>query len=143
MLGTTIASLFIAYTQTSGTEGAVLLTVACVVVLPLLQLWRQYWGRLLDTRAYCFRRMRQIERVTGMRKNIYMDLLTRWKTHEREQDWNQLLSEPEKRELERQAANLKSLYHGPKPQTVINVSLVAVQLGWVSAAITKWAQVVW
>ncbi len=79
-------------------EGLAYLILSSAVVVVLL-IWLNMWNRHQTSLEITFRRLREIERDTNMKRNIYLDLVRRWALRGELTNWT-ALTEQERETLE-------------------------------------------
>lgn len=93
IIGGSLAAIAFVVTQESSLPVAIGISALGSGIILLIEVWLAVWRRHVRVRMQTQRRMREIERATGMRRNIYLHILARWANHERLEEWQWLAPE--------------------------------------------------
>ena len=139
LIGGSIAAIAVILQARSSTPLAISTSAIAVAASVLLELWIRIWERHKAAMKATQRRMRDIESQTGMRRNIYLYLLSRRGCHTKEPEW-QCLGPHEKKEFEQRYLSDCMGLPGPEGHSILIWTARVVQVGWLLLMIGKWLE---
>ncbi|MCH8814876.1 MAG: hypothetical protein IH957_07215 [Chloroflexi bacterium] len=143
VVGGSIAALALLVEAEFSRELAIAVTTLAVGAVFIIELWLFNWRRHEMVTYNHATRMRAIERLRGMRKNIYMYLLSKSPDKRRCTDEWTWLSREERERFPRPYDELPKFSPFGIPMKgwdVLQVTARAVQVGWLMMIVYAWVQ---
>jgi len=134
ILGAALAGVAILFNVPSTASTSSAVSVVAVAVVAALEMARYMGRRHRASVEAIFQRMREIEAKTGMRRNIYLEILRQKDRQKALAEWRGVLTDTERADLQ---SNYKPL---PEPSVALLIRGITyiVQASWIFLALWKW-----
>jgi hypothetical protein len=114
----------------SKAEGIAYFILSLAVTFVLL-IWLSVWNRHQTSLEITFRRLREIERQTNMKRNIYLDVLRRWSLRGELTNWTALSDQ------ERDVLETYPRFSGLSGNASVIILAGLIAIGWLALGIWK------